>query len=92
LETHCGSSGKAPPGSCEHPQLKDGFKKSLSMSGEVWLRWRATKEFRMSDPDRLTSCSDIASAIDKQGLILRIIVVAFLAAIFWHTVVATALP
>ena len=55
-------------------------------------RWRAAKEFRMSDPDRLTSRDDTASALDKQGLILRIIVVAFLAALFWHTVVAAALP
>jgi hypothetical protein len=38
----------------------------------------------MSDPDRLTSRDDIASALDKQGLILRIIVVAFLAALFWQ--------
>jgi hypothetical protein len=46
----------------------------------------------MSDPDPLTSRSDITPALDKQGFILRTIVVAFLAAIFWHTVVATALP
>ena len=46
----------------------------------------------MSDPDQLTSHDDTAAAIDKQGLILRIIVVAFLAALFWHTVVAAALP
>jgi hypothetical protein len=59
----------------------------------VWLAcWRATEEFRMSGPDRLISRDDTASALDKQGLILRIIVVAFLAALFWHTVVAAALP
>ena len=46
----------------------------------------------MSDPNRLSSRGDIASALDKQGLILRIIVVAFLAALFWHTVVAAAFP
>ena len=46
----------------------------------------------MSDLTRLTSRSDIAPALDKQGLILRIIVFAFLAALFWHTVVAAALP
>jgi hypothetical protein len=45
----------------------------------------------MSDPNRLTSHDDSASALDKQGLILRVIVVAFLAALFWHTVVAAAL-
>jgi hypothetical protein len=49
-------------------------------------RWRATEEFRMSDPDRLTSRDDTASVLDTRGLILRIIVVAFLAALFWHTV------
>ena len=46
----------------------------------------------MSDPDRLTSRDDAASALEKQGLIIRITVVAFLAALFWHTVVAAALP
>ena len=46
----------------------------------------------MSDPNRLTSPGDTASAVDKQGLILRIIVVAFLAALFWHTVMAAAVP
>jgi hypothetical protein len=46
----------------------------------------------MSDPDRLTARNDTASALDKQGLILRNIVVAFLAALFWHTIVAAALP
>ena len=55
-------------------------------------RWRATEEFRMSDPDRLTSRDDTASVLDTRGLILRIIVVAFLAALFWHTVIAAALP
>jgi hypothetical protein len=42
----------------------------------------------MSDPDRLTSHDDTASVLDTRGLILRIIVVALLAALFWHTVVA----
>jgi hypothetical protein len=46
----------------------------------------------MSDPDRLTSRDDTASSLDKQGLILRVIVVAFLAALFWHTVMAAAVP
>ena len=42
---------------------------------------------------RWLTCHDgIASLLDKQGLILRILVVAFLAALFWHTVVAAALP
>jgi hypothetical protein len=45
----------------------------------------------MSDPDRLTSRA-AASFLETRGLILRIIVVAFLAALFWHTVVAAALP
>ena len=42
----------------------------------------------MSDPDRLTSHDDTTSGRDTRGLILRIIVVAFLAALFWHTVIA----
>ena len=46
----------------------------------------------MSDPDRLTSRYDAASVLDTRGLILRIIVVAFLAALFWHTVIGAALP
>ena len=46
----------------------------------------------MSDPDRLTSRDDTASSLETRGLILRIIVVAFLAALFWHTVIAAALP
>ena len=47
----------------------------------------------MSDPDRLTSRDDTASVLDTRGLILRIIVVvALLAALFWHTVIAAALP
>ena len=61
------------------------------MSGEVGSL-AADREFRMNDPDRLTSSDGTASPLDTQGLILRIIVVAFLAALFWHTVVATALP
>jgi hypothetical protein len=55
-------------------------------------RWRATEEFHMSDPDRLTSRYDTASVLDTRGLVLRIIVVAFLAALFWHTVIAAGLP
>ena len=46
----------------------------------------------MSDPDRLTPRDDTASLLDTRGLILRIIVVAFLAALFWHTVIGAALP
>ena len=41
----------------------------------------------MSDPDRLTSRDDTASVLDTRGLIVRIIVVALLAVLFWHTVV-----
>jgi hypothetical protein len=40
----------------------------------------------MSDPDQLTS-HDKTFNHDTRGLILRIIVVAFLAALFWHTVI-----
>jgi len=46
----------------------------------------------MSGPDRLISRHDTDSALDKQGLILRITVVACLAALFWHTVLVAALP
>jgi hypothetical protein len=45
----------------------------------------------MSDPDRLTS-HDKAFDRATPGLILRIIVFGFLAALFWHTVVGAALP
>ena len=46
----------------------------------------------MSDPDRLTSHDDKTFDRDTRGLILRIIVVAFLAALFWHTVIAAGTP
>jgi hypothetical protein len=41
----------------------------------------------MSDPDRPTSRDYTASVLDTRGLILRIIV-AFLAVLFWHMVIA----
>jgi hypothetical protein len=41
---------KAPAASCGHLQLKRGFKKSSSMSGEVCLL-AGDREFRMSDPN-----------------------------------------
>jgi hypothetical protein len=44
----------------------------------------------MSDPDRLTS-HDKTFGRDARGLILRIIVVAFLAALFWHTVIGAGM-
>jgi hypothetical protein len=46
----------------------------------------------MSDPDRLTFYHDKTFGRDARCLILRIIVVAFLAALFWHTVIAAAQP
>ena len=46
----------------------------------------------MSDPDRLTSRDETAAVLEARGLILRIVAVAFLAALFWHTVIAAALP
>jgi hypothetical protein len=61
------------------------------MSGEVGSL-AATEYFRMSDPDRLSSHDDTASFLETRGLILRIIVVAFLAALFWHTVIAAGTP
>jgi hypothetical protein len=45
----------------------------------------------MSDPDRLTSHDDQTFGLDTL-LILRIIVVALLAALFWHTAIAAGLP
>jgi hypothetical protein len=45
----------------------------------------------MNDPDWLTFRDHTASVLETRGLILRIIVVAFLAALFWHTVIAAAL-
>jgi hypothetical protein len=45
----------------------------------------------MSDPDRLTSHDDKTFRLDTRGLILRIIVVAFLAALFWHTVIGAGM-
>jgi hypothetical protein len=45
----------------------------------------------MSDPDRLTSDDDKTLGLDTRGLILRIIVVAFLAALFWHTVIGAGM-
>ena len=45
----------------------------------------------MSDPDRLTS-HDKTFGRDTPGLILRIVVVAFLAALFRHTVIGAGTP
>jgi hypothetical protein len=42
----------------------------------------------MSDPDRLTSHDDMAHGRDTRGLILRIIVVAFLGVRFWQAIIA----
>jgi hypothetical protein len=41
----------------------------------------------MSDPDRLSSHDDKTFGRDARGLILRILVVGFLAMLFWHTVI-----
>ena len=46
----------------------------------------------MSDPDRLTSHDDTASVLDTRGLILRIIVVAFLGVLFWQAIIAAGRP
>ncbi len=58
------------------------------MSGEVGTRWAGTEEFRMSDPDRLTSHDDTASVLDTRSLVLRIIVVACLGMLVWQTIIA----
>ena len=70
----------------DHCSSKEGFKKSLSMSGGLGSL-AGDREFRMSDPDRLTSDDDKTFDRDTRGLIVRIIVVALLAVVFWHTVV-----
>jgi hypothetical protein len=44
----------------------------------------------MSDPDWLTSQK--ARGRDTQGLILRIIVIAFLGALFWQAIIAAGRP
>jgi hypothetical protein len=46
----------------------------------------------MSDPDRLTSSDHKIIGPDTRGLILRIIVVAFLGALFWHMVIGAGTP
>jgi hypothetical protein len=46
----------------------------------------------MSDPDWLTSHGKQARARDTQGLILRIIVVAFLGVLFWQAIIAAGRP
>ena len=61
------------------------------MSGEVGSL-AGDREFRMSDPDRLTSHDDKTFGRNTQGLILRIIVVACLGVLFWHTVIAAGRP
>jgi hypothetical protein len=45
----------------------------------------------MSDPDWLTSRDDTASVLETRGLILRIIVVALLAALFWQAIIAAGM-
>jgi hypothetical protein len=46
----------------------------------------------MSDPDWLTSHDDKAFGRDTRGLILRIIVVAFLGVLFWQAIIAAGRP
>ena len=46
----------------------------------------------MSDPGRLTSHNDETFGPDTRGLIVRIIVAAFLGALFWHTAIAARTP
>lgn len=42
----------------------------------------------MSEPEWLTARGDKVYLRDTRNLILRIVVVAFLAAVLWHTVIA----
>ena len=46
----------------------------------------------MSDPDWLTFQDDMAHGRDTRGLILRIIVVAFLGVLFWQAIIAAGKP
>jgi hypothetical protein len=72
-----------------HLQIKDDLR-NLHQCLMRLTRWWATEEFRMSDPDRLTS-HDKTFDRDTPGLILRIIEVAFVAALFWHTVITAGM-
>jgi hypothetical protein len=45
----------------------------------------------MSDPGRLTT-HDKSFGADTRGLILRIVVVVFLAVLFWQAVIAAGRP
>jgi hypothetical protein len=60
------------------------------MSGEVGSL-AGDREFRMSDPDRLTSHDDKTFGLDTRGVILRIIVVAFLGVLFWQAILAAGM-
>jgi hypothetical protein len=46
----------------------------------------------MSDPNGLTTRDDKTFGRNTQDLILRIIVVACLGVLFWHTVIAAGRP
>ena len=48
--------------------------------------------FGMSNSDRVTSPDDNARGRDTRGLILRIVVVAFLAVLFWQAIIAAGSP
>ena len=55
------------------------------------VRWRVT-EFAMSDPDRPTLPADKSHSRDARDLILRIIVVGFLAVLVWQALSAAGRP
>jgi hypothetical protein len=57
------------------------------MSGEVSCL-AGDREFRMGDPDRLSSHDDKTFGRNTQGLILRIIVVVCLDVPFWQAIFA----
>ena len=79
--------GRAP----EHLQPKDGFKKSLSMSGEVGsLAGDRVVSHERSRPVDLSGRYRLCSR--SGGSYPSHYWVAFLAALFWHTVVAAAMP
>jgi hypothetical protein len=54
-------------------------------------RWRATEEFRMTDPGPADYHDDKTFDRDTRGLILRIIVVACLGVLFWQATIAAGM-
>jgi hypothetical protein len=54
-------------------------------------RWRATEEFRMSAPARLTFSDHNFFGPNTRGLILRILVIACLGLPLWQAIIAAGM-